>query len=518
MKLMHRKCLAFLVAALLLLGSGISALADTPLKVFVNGEDVSARVTAAIQEGRTMVSLRALSEILGFTVDYDAKNGTIYVTGGELDSPAGEPAVPVPATEPAAPAAELDATAQAITAAIDAEKARLHEISKFIWDNPELGNAEFKAAELLTGELEKHGFKVTRGLKGIKPAADLAPGENPEYLLDTAFKAVFAGKPGGPTIAVMIEYDALPMGHGCGHNTMATSGLATAIGLSKVMADLPGTLIAIGTPNEEGAGPLGGKVWLMNAGHFDGVDVALIVHDGDRWDTGSDWLAIRSTTIKYTGVPSHAAAAPEKGVSALDAAILFMNGLDAMREHVRQDTRMHAIITNGGAAANIVPEKADIRIMVRALDRPYVDQLVERVSKIAEGAAMATGAKVDYSWNSGLSAPINVPALDDVVLEHAVLVGADPARVKPWTALASSDLGDVGFMLPTCNLWFPIAPEGSALHTNEQMAAAGTPEAADAAITAGKALAVSAYNLFTHPEKVSAIKAQFNALKTDLMQ
>jgi len=509
---LQKKGIALLVAVLLLLSTGVAAFADSPLKVLVNGEDVSARVTASLQAGQTMVSLRALAEILGFTVNYDPDSDTISVTS----APASTSAVSAPVSEAAVPAPELDATAQKIVAAIDAEKARLQEISKFIWDNPELGNAEFKAVELLTGELEKHGFKVTKGLKGIKPAADLKPGENAEQMLDTAFKAVFEGKPGGPTIAIMIEYDALPMGHGCGHNTMATSGLASAIGLSKVMADLPGTLIAIGTPNEEGTGPLGGKVWLLNAGHFDDVDVALIVHDGDRWDTGSDWLAIRSTTIEFTGVPSHAAAAPEKGVSALDAAILFMNGLDAMREHVRQDTRMHAIITNGGAAANIVPEKAAIRIMVRALDRPYVDQLVGRVSKIIDGAAMMSGATATYSWGSGLAAPINVPALDDMVLENAKLVGADPGRVKPWTALASSDLGDVGFMLPTCNLWFPIAPEGSALHTNGQMAAAGTPEAANAAMTAGKAIAVSAYHLFTQPEEVSAIRAQFAAMKAEL--
>lgn len=510
----QKKSFVLLVAVLLLLSTAVTAFAGSPLKVFVDGEDVSARVTAAIQEGKTMVSLRALAEILGFKVDYDAKNGTVFVTS----NPASAPAAPAPVSVPAGPAAELDVTAQKIIAAIDAEKASLQEVGKFIWDNPELGNAEFKAVELLTGELKKHGFTVTTGLKGIKPAADLKPGENPEYILDTAFKAVFKGKPGGPTIAVMIEYDALPMGHGCGHNTMAVSGLASAIGLSKVMADLPGTLVAIGTPNEEGAGPLGGKVWLINAGHFDAVDVALIVHDGDRWDTGSDWLAIRSTTIEFTGVPSHAAAAPEKGISALDAAYLFMNGLDAMREHVRQDTRMHAIITNGGAAANIVPEKAAIRVMVRALDRPYVDQLVKRVSNIIEGACLATGATATYSWGSGLAAPINVPVLDDMVLENAKLVGADPSRVKPWTALASSDLGDVGFVLPTCNLWFPIAPEGSALHTNEQMAAAGTPAAADEAITAGKAIAVSAYHLFTQTEKVSAVKAQFNALKAELMK
>jgi amidohydrolase len=449
--------------------------------------------TTVIQEGEDMMlPVDVVAQILGVDLKMDAAQGTLTLE------------------RPTETEKTLSADLQAeIRQAVEKETDRIQKVNQAIYAQPELGDQEIQAASLLADTLEEWGFSVTRGLPGRKPDT----GE--EIFLPTAFRAEMQGCTDGPTLAVMLEYDALPMGHGCGHNLIAAAGLAAAAGLQAVMPRLPGRLLVLGTPAEEG-GTLGGKVPMIEAGHFNAVDVAMITHSGDRWDTGSPWLAVRSVTMTFKGTPAHAAAAPHQGRSALDALVLAYHGIEMMREHVRPDTRIHGIVTNGGAASNIVPEEAAAIYAVRSLDNAYLNELMERIDHVAQGAALASGCTVETRWSYGYRAPINVPRLDALVLAYASSLGAAP--VKPWVNLASSDLGNVGEILPTVNLWFAAAPAGTQLHTHEFLAAAGTEEAAAAALQAGTALAMSGAELLKNPAEVARIQEDFAALKEKKQQ
>jgi len=395
----------------------------------------------------------------------------------------------------------------AIDNAIVAYRDRLMTINDQIFATPEMGNEEYFASQWIVSLLRDEGFDVIEGLCGRYPLTDA------EVHLSTAFKAIKKGKPGGSTIAIMLEYDALPMGHACGHNLIATSGLTAALALGKMMTNIEGEIWVIGTPAEEG-GRLGGKIPLLKSGHFNHADVVMITHPGDRWDTGSDFLAISGARITFEGVPSHAAAAPEKGASALDAAILTYQAIEMCREHIRDDARIHGIIKEGGIASNIVPEKATMSYAVRALDQPYVEYLKSKIESCVLAGAIATGAKSSIQWTFGYSAPIKVPILDDFVInlvkEHNI------GQVSKWEALGSSDLGNVGYELPTVNLWFKIAENGILPHTHEFMRAAGSPDGFNAAIAAGNILASAGWYLFQNPSFVKRIKESFVLQKLNL--
>jgi amidohydrolase len=454
------------------------------VKLCIGTETVETQV---IQDGEDLLlPVDVLARILGVSLELDTSRG-ILTLGRKAERAGG-----------LAENLQIE-----IRKAVEAKQKEIHKANRAIYEHPETGDQEVEAAALLADTLEAWGFTVTRGLVGRKPLT------NEDIDLATAFRAELHGEQAGPTVAVMLEYDALPMGHGCGHNLIAAAGLAAAAGLQAVMNRLPGKLLVFGTPAEEG-GTLGGKVPMIEAGHFADVDVAMITHGGDRWDTGSAWLAVRSVTMDFKGIPAHAAAAPHQGRSALDALVLAYHGIEMMREHVREDTRIHGIVTNGGAASNIVPEAASATYAVRSLDNAYLDELMERMDNVARGAAMASGCSVETRWSYGYRAPINVPRLDGLVLDYARSLGAVP--VKPWTSLASSDLGNVGETLPTVNLWFAAAPEGTQLHTHEFLAAAGSEAAFAAALQAGTALALAGADLLGDPAEVARIQKDFAAL------
>ena len=256
-------------------------------------------------------------------------------------------------------------------------KERLAEISDYIYNNPELGNEEYKAVEALTTFLKEHNFQVEC------PIADM----------DTAFKATFdSGKP-GMTIGYLCEYDALPkIGHGCGHNMIGVMSSGAAVALSKVLDEIGGKIIVCGTPAEE---TNGGKVILAEAGVFDELDAAMIVHpDGETRASGSS-SALYPIRFIYKGKTAHAASCPEKGINALNSVIQLFNGIDALRQHVTPDVKMHGIITKGGVAANIVPDEAVADFYFRASTKERVTEVIEKVKKIAEGAALMTGATLE---------------------------------------------------------------------------------------------------------------------------
>ena len=404
-------------------------------------------------------------------------------------------------------AASVRADSAKIVVAIDQASSNCRRVSQSIWDFKELGQQEFKSSQLLKQELARLGFKVTGDLK---IPSDLVK----DGISRTGFRAELNGNGPGPTITIMLEYDALPNGHSCGHNLIATSGLLASSGLAAVMPETPGRILVIGTPDEERGSLGGGKVALLEGGHFEGSDIVLLTHPGDRWNVDQRLLAMKHALFTFKGVSAHAAAAPDQGINALRAVILTFNAVDMLREHLRQDVRIHGIIPKGGEAVNVVPDLAQGEFAVRALDTATMDSAYQKLVNCAKAAELASGAKLEFSEpRVALMAPVPVPSLLSLVMNNVKSLGVPAEDIKDKDTIGSSDLGNVGHAYPTANLTFKIAPEGTAMHSNASREAAASEEGWKATVIAGKAIALTAYDLLTHPDKVKQIQETFRQLK-----
>ena len=379
-----------------------------------------------------------------------------------------------------------------IQCAVDGLAGELEALSRKIHDHPELGYQEVQAAGWLSAFLETKGFHVERGVGGVP----------------TAFRATINGAGDGPTVAIMCEYDALPsIGHACGHNIIATAGAGAGAGLAAVRSRLPaGRVQVIGTPAEEGGG---GKIKLIRAGVFEGVDCAMMIHGFDRTLLHQDLLGIVRTDFEYAGRAAHAAADPWVGVNALDACIQTFNAVSMLRQQVRPDCRIHGIIVNGGAAANIIPEYAKATFYVRA---PRIDAMWElhrRVVACAEGAARATGVAVTVTLQEMVYEPLkrNQTLLDLFAanMREPGLVEGEPIPDR----LGSSDVGNVSQVLPTIQPMIAIAPTGMAIHTRGFVAAAVQPLAHAGMVAAAKTMAMTTYDLLADPARVRAAREEF---------
>ena len=320
------------------------------------------------------------------------------------------------------------------------------EICQRIYDYAELGEQEFQSSAYLKEQLEGLGFRVTAPLGG----------------LPTAFRAEYGS--GHPKVAFLAEYDALPgygplkdqNGHACGHNWIA----ANTFGACDVLRQLydhhcfTGTIVYMGCPAEE---MLGGKVNMVDAGCFDDIDAAMQIHiaGGTETKLAGQSLAIDSVEFTYHGVSSHAAGAPERGVNALDACYLMFDGVNALRQHVTPDARIHGVITNGGLAPNVVPALASSRWFVRAADRKYLNELTQKVINCARGGAMMTGAEMEWRYfeNSYDNMKLN-QTLIDAMAECMRAAGVENINTAEEAPRGSSDVGNVAWVTPTiaCNM------------------------------------------------------------------
>lgn len=397
--------------------------------------------------------------------------------------------------------------AEALLGAVDSYSRAAYTTSQTIWEYKELGQQEFKSSALLKKELEALGFSV----KGDLPVpSDLIPGG----ISKTAFRAEFAGSRPGPTVTIMLEYDALANGHSCGHNLIATSGLMAAAALSR-MPDLPGRILVIGTPDEERGSRGGGKIALLEGGNFAGTDFVLITHPGNGtgWSLDQRMLAMRGAKFNFKGLAAHAAMAPHEGISALDAVLLTFNATDMLREHVRQDVRIHGIITKGGVASNIVPAEAEADFSVRALDTATMESAYQKVINCAKAGALATGATLSFTPpRTALLAPITVPEYRTLVSDKMAQLGLPLAPPVENPTFGSSDLGNVGYAYPTFNVSFPV-PVPAALHSDQFAVATKGDAAWLSTVQAAKVVALTAWDLLNNPAKVESIKKTFSEMK-----
>jgi amidohydrolase len=397
---------------------------------------------------------------------------------------------------------DLKELKERVREAVDDQRERLFEISRWLYENPELGSEEFKAAELLTGELEKHGFEVERGL----------------YEMPTAFYGKYGGKGGGPRVAVIAEYDALPgVGHGCGHNLISASAIGAGIAVSRVIGDLDGEVLVVGTPAEEGRGPSGGsKIIMANNGFWDDIDATIMLHPSSRYSVGGGALGTWGVRMEFEGQTSHAAASPHKGVNALNAATLAFMATHMLRQEARRDANLviHGIITEGGIASNIIPDRAVCEFGVRSSDEEYLEEMAGKVARCAEGAALAMGAKVTVTKRKGYSSKkINEP-LAEVLWNNYASQGVE---IVPWQKtvrgmpMASTDFGDVSQRIPVTGSNIAVTKPGTPGHSVQLADASVTPEGHEAMIIGTKALAMTLVELIADPEKLKKAKEYFDS-------
>ncbi len=412
-----------------------------------------------------------------------------------------------------------------------------------IWDYAELGFKEDKSSKMLQNTLLENGFEVQANVAGMP----------------TAFVASYGS--GKPVIGILAEYDALPglsqdkspirtplngkeNGHGCGHHLFGTGSLATGIAIKKLLESgkIKGTVKVFGSPAEEGGG---GKVYMVREGLFDDVDVALHWHPSAKnLVINTSALAYRSGKFRFYGVSSHAAAAPEKGKSSLDAAEAMNYMVNMIREHIPQESRIHYVITDGGKAPNVVPDFAEVFYYVRHPKRAIVEDLFERVVNAAEGAALGTGTTMKYEVIDGthdllinetlaLNMQENLGKVGGVTYTpeemifgekiQTSLMGqnasvASAIEVQPLQIeknLGSTDVGDVSYAVPTVGMESATWVPGTSSHSWQAVAAGGTEIGIKGMMVAAKTMAFTAIDLYTNPSLLKKAKEEFEADKGD---
>ncbi|MEO5997892.1 MAG: M20 family metallopeptidase [Chitinophagaceae bacterium] len=422
------------------------------------------------------------------------------------------------------------------------------DIALQIWDFAEVGYKEVKSSALLQKTLSDNGFDVKAGVAGIP----------------TAFVASYGS--GKPVIGILAEYDALPglsqeaiperkaiestnAGHGCGHNLFGTASVASGLEIKKLIEQkkLTGTIRVYGCPAEEGGS---GKVYMVREGLFNDVDVVIHWHPNDENAvTMTKALANSSAKFRFHGISSHAAMAPERGRSALDAVEAMDNMVNMMREHIPQETRIHYVITSGGKAPNVVPDFAEVYYYVRNPDRTLVQSIFERVVKASKGAAMGTETTTDYEIIGGTYDLLINNTLASAMQKNLEKVGGvtytpqeiefgkklqssfdfktplieSVATVKPLKLIGdagggSTDVGDVSWTVPTVGLgaatWIP----GTSAHSWQAVACGGTEIGIKGLMVAAKTMALTAIDLYTDPSLIEKAKGEFNKARGDNFQ
>ncbi|MBZ0169384.1 peptidase M20 domain-containing protein 2 (Aminoacylase 1-like protein 2) [Candidatus Methylomirabilis lanthanidiphila] len=382
-----------------------------------------------------------------------------------------------------------------VSSAVDRLSSTLSAVGRFLHLHPELAYEERESARYLTSLLRAHHFEVIEGVGG----------------LPTAFIATAGVDHPSATVAFLAEYDALPvLGHACGHNLIAASSVGAALALQPFLSAIGGRLQVVGCPAEEKGG---GKIALVKAGLFADVDAALLVHPSNRTEIFKSALAMRALRVEFFGKASHAAAAPYLGINALDALVLAFTNLNALRQQLRDDARIHGIITDGGRAPNIIPDHSAARFCIRSLDLDYLGDLYGRVVGCFEGAAKATGATVTIDDEGEMYHPMRCNrALGALFRANLEALGERIEQTPEDQELGSTDVGNVSQVVPTIHPTIALTDQLDVVCHSAAFAEAAGGSAGDRTILlAGKALAMTAVDLFTDSTARRYIQEEFGA-------
>ena len=371
----------------------------------------------------------------------------------------------------------------------------LIELSESIYKEPELGNEEFESAKKHISYLKKYGFDIIHPYLGAK----------------TGFKAVFESNKKGPTIAYLSEYDALPdIGHGCGHNILGATSTGAGIVLKSIVEKIGGTVVVFGTPAEETSGA---KVLYANEGAFDDVDIALVAHPNSSYNRSGRSLAMEAIQFDYFGKTSHAAAAPEKGINALDAVINTFNNINALRQQTAPDARIHGIIKKGGQVANVIPDHTVAQFYVRAQTKSYLTELVEKVKACAEGASIAAGTTLkisnyEYSYDN----LVTNETLSQLFLDQLEVFGISNVN-EARDSFGSLDAGNVSHKCPTIHPYFDIVGDTSVVaHTRAFAESTLTPYAYENMKHVISALVLTGVQVIEQESLLKSIRDEFDII------
>ncbi|HUO93979.1 MAG TPA: M20 family metallopeptidase [Rhizomicrobium sp.] len=387
----------------------------------------------------------------------------------------------------------LELLKKEVAGIVESLQAELLALSHAIHQEPELALEEFRAAERLTDAVAHHDLPIARESFGLR----------------TAYVSEFGN---GPTIAILSEYDALPgVGHACGHNIIAAAGLGAALALSKLGNRLPGRVRYLGTPAEE---RFGGKEMIAREGAFDRVDAAMMIHPANLNMTTMPCIAISEVEVTYHGRAAHASAMPYRGLNALDAVVAAYQSIAQLRQHIRNTERIHGIITEGGLAANIVPERAGCRFYVRAADVHDLAALKKRVQACFEAAALSTGCTADIRWGNTdyLDLKTSWP-MAGAFEKNAVALGREffPLKEIPAGFAGSTDMGNVSHRVPSIHPMLAVAPAGVIIHNAEFATWAQSPQGDKGVIDGATAMAQTALDLMMDPSLLQSAKKDFEA-------
>ncbi len=392
------------------------------------------------------------------------------------------------ATAPAEPFADAK---RRIAAAVEANRAEILGLSHRIHANPEPAFEERQAAGWVAEAVARRGFVV----------------EHPAGSLETAVRAILPGGLGGqrPRIGILAEYDALPgLGHGCGHNSMAASGVGAAIALATIANELPGEIVFLGTPAEERGS---GKGIMIRDGLFDGLDAALLYHPSDITTVECRLLASEDVYVTFHGRQAHAASEPWMGKNALDALILLFTSVGLWRQQLRPDARVHGVVQEGGTAANIIPSRSKAWFMIRSPREDDYSAMRDRFRELCEAAAAAAGCTVDVVFEGGASTMKPNRTLDARFVAN--MAAYDVQDHPPIDNLGSSDMGNVSHVIPTIHPSIAICATGVPGHSIEFLEAAASPRADEVTLLAATLIAQTAYELFADPSLVEAAWREF---------
>lgn len=366
-------------------------------------------------------------------------------------------------------------------------------VSRTLYEDPELSLQEMRGAGLVCDLLAAGGFTIERGLAGM----------------ESSFRAGWGS--GSPTIALIVEMDALPgLGHACGHNVIAAASTGAALILRRLLPENAGRVVVLGTPAEE----LGiGKIEMLKAGCFGGIDFAMMVHPSSRRQVIKHFLGLAKIRFTFHGKPAHAAAYPEEGINALDGVIQTFNAVGAMRQQLRQDVRVHGIITEGGVAPNIIPARAACYFYIRADDLPELERARERLKGCAAGAALATGCRLETDEDPRVIAPLKIlRSFYRLYSAQVARLGLVEADSPPDRNKGSSDIGNLSQVVPTIHPHVPIG-EGITIHSEGFARATVSPQGEAAAVEGATLLALTALALIYSPGLREEIVREFHEEK-----
>lgn len=385
---------------------------------------------------------------------------------------------------------------------IEMHRAELCKMADLIYDFAEKSAEEYKSMELLTDYLQNEGFTVERGIA-----------------LDTAFRATWDNcraavddeeKNTAPVLGILVEYDALEdIGHACGHHMQGPAGIGAAIAIKEVMKDYPFKLVIYGTPAEE---TLGGKIVMLDAGYMKELDLALMSHGSPNTSVDEKCMALENFVVTFHGVKSHAAISPDEGRSALDAALLSFHAIEMLREHVKDDTRMHYTIRNAGGPPNVVPDLTVAEYTLRSYSTSYLNTVVERFYNILKGAALMTDTTYDIQRDLPFKSKIVCHSVNDLLMKNAAYEKA-PSIAAPRKKTGSTDFGNVLYEIPGSCIRIAFTKPDAQPHSQEYLEAGKTDKAHDAICYAAKIMADTFCDVITTPVLLTQIKEEFYAAK-----